>query len=222
MQNGEITLCRYILYKRKFLAFFYSDMDAAVKHFEMGTQYPIGANGRLSHVTSGVFIDGLIAFYFARKHREDETRWQNIGEAVIDLTKQWALNSDWNFSNKVCDHGFCTSFCHAIKCSPSASTLVCISTTPPTKLYLLQAEYYFWKKNEMKALGKYEQSIKAAHDHHFTHEEGLAFERAARFHLHYGRNGEALVCFTQAKKCYKKWGAQGLVSHIEQTILQVI
>ncbi len=80
------------------------------------------------------------------------------------------------------------------------------------QLYLLEAEYYFWKNDDAKALEKYEQSIKAAHDHHFIHEEGLANYKAAKFHLHYARNGEALVCFTQAKKCYKKWGAHGLVN----------
>lgn len=190
LQTGEAKTIRYILYKRKYLSFMYGDMDTAAELFEMGCRCPKGASyGRLSHITISVIIDGLIAFFFARKHREDEKRWQNIGEAVIDLTRQWTNNSEWNFSNK---------------------------------LYLLEAENYFFKEDEIKALEKYEQSIKAAHDHHFIHEEGLAFERAARFHLHYGRNGEALVCFTQAKKCYKNWGAHGLVINIERTILKLI
>ena len=30
-----------------------------------------------------IFIDGLIAFYFARKHRSDEAKWRAIGEDVL-------------------------------------------------------------------------------------------------------------------------------------------
>merc|ERR1712087_834589 len=123
-----------------------------------------------------------IAFFFARKHQDDENRWRKIGEAVIDLTKVWATNSDWNFINK---------------------------------LFLLQAEHYFFMNDEDKAIEKYEQSIQAARDHHFIHEEGLAFERAAQFHLHYSRNHKALVCLNQSKRCYKTWGADGLVNYIE-------
>jgi len=193
LEKNEISTCRYILFKRKFVAFFYGDMDAAAVVFEMGSdqqgqEKEIGANGRLSHTSLSTVMDGLIAFFFARKHRDDESRWRNIGEAVTDLTKVWAKNSDWNFTNK---------------------------------LFLLEAEHYFLNNDEAKALQKYEQSIQAARDHRFIHEEGLAFERAARFHVYYGRNAEALVCFTQSKRCYQTWGADGLVNHIERTILNL-
>lgn len=144
---------------------------------------------RLIQSSIGVFIDGLIALHFARKHGGQEIRWTTIAQGVIELMRQWAGNSSWNFSNK---------------------------------LYLLEAEYYLLKNEEVKALEKYELSIKAAHDHRFIHEEGLAFEKAAHFHLAKGRKGEALVHFTQAKKCYKQWGAHGLVSHVERTIVYLI
>lgn len=188
LRNSETSLCRYILHKRKFVAFFYGDMDAAAESFERGSEYPIGANGRLSHISLGVVIDGMIAFFFARKRPEEE-RWKNIGEAVIDLVRHWVESSYWNFSNK---------------------------------LFLLEAESFFLKNEEARAIEKYEQSIKAAHDHHFIHEEGLAYEKFARFHLHFGRTGEALVSFTQAKKCYQNWGAHGLANNIERTILSSI
>lgn len=29
------------------------------------------------------FIDGLVAFYFARKHRSDEAKWRAIGEDIM-------------------------------------------------------------------------------------------------------------------------------------------
>ena len=130
-------------------------------------------------------VDTLIAFFFARKRGDDESRWRKVAEAVIDLTTVWATNSPWNWSNK---------------------------------LYLLEAEHHFLEGDEVSALKKYEQSAEAARDHHFIHEEGLTFERTAQFHLHYGRNGEALVCFAEAKKCYKKWGALALVRYIERMI----
>jgi hypothetical protein len=34
-------------------------------------------------VVVGTFVDGLIAFYFARKHRSDEAKWTAIGEDVM-------------------------------------------------------------------------------------------------------------------------------------------
>ena len=98
VQSGETSTCRLILYKRKFVAFYYSDMDAAAGHFEMGTQHSTAVNARQSHGLVGVFLDGMIAFFFARKHGNDERRWQNIGEAVVDLIKNWSLSSTWNFA----------------------------------------------------------------------------------------------------------------------------
>ena len=87
------------------------------------------------------------------------------------------------------------------------------------KLYLLEAEYYFLKDNEAMALEKYEASILAARYHLFIHEEGLAFEKVANYHLHRGNNTEALYNFAQAKRCYERWGAQTLVDHIRRTML---
>ena len=34
-------------------------------------------------VVVGTFVDGLVAFYFARKHRSDEAKWTAIGEDVM-------------------------------------------------------------------------------------------------------------------------------------------
>ena len=34
-------------------------------------------------VVVGTFVDGLIAFYFARKHRSDEAKWTAIGEDAM-------------------------------------------------------------------------------------------------------------------------------------------
>ena len=83
------------------------------------------------------------------------------------------------------------------------------------KLYLLEAEYCFLKGDDTLALEKYNASIKAAHGHRFVHEEGLAFDKLASFHLTNGRRNDALSNLAQAKKCYKIWGALHLVAQLD-------
>jgi len=89
------------------------------------------------------------------------------------------------------------------------------------KLYLLQAEHFFLNGDEVTALQKYNDSINAAQDHRFTHEEGLAHERVASFHHHYGRRDEALASFKAAKKCYEIWGAEAVVYRVDRTIAKL-
>ena len=188
-EQSNISLCRFILFKRKYVAFFLGQMHAAADFFELGLSFPIGGNGRLVNIIVGVFIDGLIAFYYARKRRSDENRWTEIGNGVLALMEVWAKEgSDWNFSNK---------------------------------LFLLQAECFFLRGDERAALQKYNASIKSAQDHRFIHEEGLAHERLASFHDHYGRRSEALICFNAAKRCYEHWGAQAVVQRVERTIAKL-
>jgi tetratricopeptide (TPR) repeat protein len=57
--------------------------------------------GRTSLFFASVFFDGLIALYFARKHRKDEAKWTEAAENAIELMKKWAKSSSWNFSNKL-------------------------------------------------------------------------------------------------------------------------
>jgi hypothetical protein len=90
------------------------------------------------------------------------------------------------------------------------------------KLYLLEAEYYFLKENEQKTMACYNASIKAASDHRFYHEEGLAHEKAATYLLHKSNHDAALEYFTNAKKCYEMWGAHALVSRVEKAIAILI
>lgn len=185
-ERSHYSVCRFILFRRKYVAFFLGQMNAAADFFELGLSFPIGGNGRLVSIIVGVFIDGLIAFYYARKRRNDETRWTEIGIGVLNLMEVWAnQGSDWNFSNK---------------------------------LFLLRAECFFLQGDERAALQMYNASIKAAQDHRFIHEEGIAHERLASFHDHYGRHAEALACFNAAKGCYESWGAQAVVQRVDRTI----
>ena len=50
-------------------------------------------SGRQINVLVGVFIDGLIGFFFARKHREDEAKWTNVGLDAIRSLRKWVQSS---------------------------------------------------------------------------------------------------------------------------------
>ena len=100
-QNNETSICRGFVIKRKYIAFWKGDMNMAAEMYALSLEYPMESNGRLTSVLVGTFIDGLIAFYFARKHIDDEAKWTNIGESVMKRVQQWEESSSWNFSNKL-------------------------------------------------------------------------------------------------------------------------
>jgi tetratricopeptide (TPR) repeat protein len=86
------------------------------------------------------------------------------------------------------------------------------------KLYLLEAEHYFWRGDHERAIAFYNASIKAAHEHRFIHEEGLAEEKTATYLLRIGKHDEAMGHFLNAKKCYEVWGANKLVQRVDKAI----
>jgi hypothetical protein len=181
--NRELSSCRFYFITRKFKAFWLEDMDAMSECYEKCLEYSVGENARSIPVIYSTFLDGLIAFYFARKQRADESKWTRIGEDVIETMKHWAKTSSWNFENK---------------------------------LLLVEAEYYFHNGNREKAIECYLASAKAAKDHRFIHEQGLAYEKLATFLLHEGEKHNALGYFNMSKQCYDRWGAKALVYRIEQ------
>eukprot|EP00804_Cyclotella_cryptica_P017123 CCRYP_003359-RC/>CCRYP_003359-RC protein AED:0.02 eAED:0.02 QI:257/1/1/1/0.75/0.6/5/685/1333 len=79
------------------------------------------------------------------------------------------------------------------------------------KFSLLLAELQFFMGNKECAIEKYQAAIKAAHDRHFVHEEGLAFELLGSLYTHYGDMDQAKVQRAKAHKCYEKWGAFGII-----------
>jgi len=184
--KNDIASCRFICLKKKYGAFFTGDFDLAAEMCELCRRdFPVGSGGRLTSGLVSVFIDGLIGFFFARKHLEDESKWINIGLDAIRTYKEWVKSSDWNFSNK---------------------------------LYLLQAEFYFLKEDNERALECYHASIKAAREHRFVHDEGLAEEKAGMYYLHKGRHSDAMSHFMNAKKCYEVWGAHAVAHRVNKAI----
>ena len=84
------------------------------------------------------------------------------------------------------------------------------------KLSLLLAERCFLQDDQENALKHYDKAIKASCDHRFLHEEGLANVAAAKCCLHYDKAKEGLVYYAKAKDCYRRWGANALVSMIDK------
>jgi len=90
------------------------------------------------------------------------------------------------------------------------------------KLNLLEGEFYFWKGDSERAIISYNNSIKAAHEHRFVNEEGLAEEKLAAFFLHESRHDEAICHLNNAKKCYEAWGAKVLVDRVNKAIKMLL
>jgi len=101
VEDNALSMCRLICGKKKYGAFFQGDMDAAAKVYEQSQDFPIGSTGRLVNILVSIFIDGLIGFFFARKHRDDEAKWTNVGQDAIKSLRKWVRSSEWNFSNKL-------------------------------------------------------------------------------------------------------------------------
>jgi len=185
-ENKEISMCRMILQKKKYVAFFSGDLGAAAEMYDLSqAHFPMGPTGRLSNVLVTTFIDGLIGLFFARKHNQDEMKWTKVGLEAIRSFRKWVNSSEWNFSNK---------------------------------LHLLEAEYYFLREDTERAIVFYTASIKAARDHRFLHEEGLAEEKFATYLLHKNNHDDAMEHFLKSKKCYESWGAHALAQRVEKAI----
>merc|ERR1719203_1380131 len=100
--DHEVSICRYIYNKKKYVAFFTGDLALAAKMCDLSRQdFPMGSTGRLTAGLVRVFIDGLIGFFLARKRLDDEVKWTNLGLSAILTLRKWVKSSNWNFSNKL-------------------------------------------------------------------------------------------------------------------------
>lgn len=86
------------------------------------------------------------------------------------------------------------------------------------KAHLLKAEYNFALGNFDEAAKGYDLSISSAQSHRFVHEEAIANELAAYFHLEAGRNELSNVLLNQAAECYQSWGAEKKTNSLLQTL----
>jgi predicted ATPase/signal transduction histidine kinase/tRNA A-37 threonylcarbamoyl transferase component Bud32 len=90
---------------------------------------------------------------------------------------------------------------------------------PPTFFHpyaLVSAELARIQGQNEDAMRLYVQAIRSARENGFVHEEGLAYELAARFYLARGFDQIAHSYLCEARSCYATWGADGKVKQVDQ------
>jgi PAS domain S-box-containing protein len=68
----------------------------------------------------------------------------------------------------------------------------------------------------LDAQDAYERAIRSAQAHGFVHNEGLARELAGRFYASRGYDLIATTYLREARRCYRRWGADAKVRQLEQ------
>jgi PAS domain S-box-containing protein len=81
---------------------------------------------------------------------------------------------------------------------------------------LVGAEIARQDGRELEAERLYEQAIRAAHEHGFVQNEGLAYELAARFYAARGFEAFEDLYLRRARHCYQRWGADGKVRQLDE------
>jgi signal transduction histidine kinase len=80
---------------------------------------------------------------------------------------------------------------------------------------LVRAEIARIQGRELEAERLYEQAIRSAHENGFVHNEGLAYEVAARFYAALGFETFSNAYLQNARACYVRWGADGKVRQMD-------
>jgi PAS domain S-box-containing protein len=81
---------------------------------------------------------------------------------------------------------------------------------------LVSAEIARIEGRELEAEYLYKHAIRSAHDSGSVHNEGLAYEIAARFYAARGFDKIADSYLLEARYCYQRWGAEGKVKQLDQ------
>jgi GAF domain-containing protein len=84
------------------------------------------------------------------------------------------------------------------------------------KYTLVLAELARIEGRELDSMRLYEEAIRAARDHSFVQNEGIANELAAKFYLERRYETIAHTYLRKARHCYLSWGALGKVRQIDQ------
>ena len=103
-KQSDRRCCMLIWNSRKFTLIYKDDMDSAVQMYKSSLNHPLRSlvtPMKTMPMIIGVFTDGLIGLYEARKHQEDEQQWSTLGDKSLKLFQRWAGLSKWNFSNKM-------------------------------------------------------------------------------------------------------------------------
>lgn len=85
------------------------------------------------------------------------------------------------------------------------------------KYYLLSAEIARINEDHLAAEPLYEKAAQSARENGYVQTEGLANELAGTAFVNRGLQTAALGYLEAARQCYKKWGANGKVDHLEKS-----
>jgi PAS domain S-box-containing protein len=80
---------------------------------------------------------------------------------------------------------------------------------------LIAAEIARLERHDSDAMRLYEQAIRSAREHHFVHNEAIAYERASAFYRTRGFETIADTYMRKARDCFARWGADGKVRQID-------
>ncbi|MBV5316767.1 MAG: AAA family ATPase [Desulfobulbaceae bacterium] len=86
---------------------------------------------------------------------------------------------------------------------------------------LISAEIARIAGDDASAMQLYEQAIQSAHQNLLVHNEGIAYEVAARFYRERGFHDFADCYLRHARACYLRWGADGKVQQLDQKYPQL-
>jgi hypothetical protein len=84
------------------------------------------------------------------------------------------------------------------------------------KYKLISAELARIEGRDLDAMRLYEEAIRAAREHGFVQNEGIANEVAAQFYLKRGIEKVAHCYLRDACHCYRRWGALGKVKQLDE------
>src|SRR5678816_2412963 len=73
----------------------------------------------------------------------------------------------------------------------------------------------------LEAQDLYEKAVRSAHTQGFVHNEAIANERAGCFYAARGFETIATAYLRDARSCYRRWGADAKVRHLEQIYPQI-
>jgi PAS domain S-box-containing protein len=81
---------------------------------------------------------------------------------------------------------------------------------------LVCAELARLEGRDLDAIRLYEQAVRSARENGFLHQEGMANELAARFHLSRDLETSADAYLRNARRCFALWGADGKVAQLDE------
>ncbi|RST48891.1 AAA family ATPase [Variovorax sp. MHTC-1] len=84
------------------------------------------------------------------------------------------------------------------------------------RVALVGAEIARLEGRELDAGRLYEAAIRSARENDFAHNEALAYELAARFHIAQGFEDIGTLYLRRARHCYQRWGADGKVRQLDE------